>query len=438
MGQTVTPPLPPGFVVDISKDAPPLPPGFIADSAQSASSDPTHDMSALPLAISNAKTLAGKLGSGAVNTVVGAASLPTDLIQHPIDTLAHIGTGLASGIVNAPQAFGDFIDAAKSGDANKMGDITTDFVTKAAPTILGAKDMMEGALGGASNLDRSSMIRQRAIQSILKPNKAAFDFGADPVHAVMNVGPASDIYKLRSNVQSAIDAHEAALQTAISNVTKSGTGRYKSSTPSTNVESLIRAQAQPILDQSLRWGKRATAKTVGNAIDAYLDDLRTRRGTTTLTPADALDEKRFLNKEIKFNPTDVNAQNLNALKLGVYRSLNDALTTMVPDSAPINKSYSGLVEAKHLLDQRILERGNADFTSKGAFQTVVGATPEVAIKTRISDALRPTPIPTALKTGALGTGLVGGSTTSDNATGVIGNAIKTAEDYIKSKFGGSK
>jgi len=392
--------------------------------------DPSRDKSALQLIPESIGTLAGTLGPAAVHTVEGAAAFPIDLMQHPISTLADTGVGLANSIVNAPQSIADFVKAAGSGDTKGMAQGTSDFITKAAPAILGVKEIASGVMGGAGNLDRAGRIRQRAIQSILKPNKAAFDFGADPVTAVMETGPASDIYKLQKNVRDALTNQEAMLQDAI---------KTSPSIP-VDVEPQIRAQAQPILEQSLRWGKNANAKSIAKSIDAYIADLRARRGTTLLSPADVLEEKRFLSKEVKFKPSDVASQNLNALKMGVYRALDGSMDSMVPSAKAINQKYSGLIEADHLLKQRILERGNADLTKQEFFGTIAGAAPDVSIKTRTAAALKPSPLPVAAAKIASGATMAAApsESTSDTAVRVIGGAITKAEDYIRSKFPTSK
>lgn len=344
MGQTVTPPLPPGFLLNSSDNTPPLPPGFIVDSGtpQPGVTDnrtPTqvmldqakHVAMGIPQAITGIPSMISNTASAVSDLVTGkgadkAKALLKGAVQPITTSIQGAGALLAPESFPAPSQQ-EFESAAEGAGANAGGLLLGEGLSK-IPAISKAP---------------RSYISDRLVSSLLKPNKTAFDFGADPIQATLNSGATGATAQgLKDSIQSKLSQTEGVLTRAAE------LNAHKSA----NIGTILNSAIEPEISQAMLDGNKSMANRLNKIKDGRLADIQSRYGTLDLNPEQILAEKRNLKSEIKFT-TDQTQVNINQAKLSIYRGMDHAFDAMIPNAAELNKHYSGLIEADKLIDSKL-------------------------------------------------------------------------------------
>lgn len=119
----------------------------------------------------NYRKLDKKLTSAAVGAVKGTGQAVYDVFTKPMKVpgMAYdMGKSFVEGLTSIPQSIEDFASAAKSGDGDKMGDLTTKFIFEQAPSLLGAGGIAEAGVKGAAGMGDARVLKARntSIQNL--------------------------------------------------------------------------------------------------------------------------------------------------------------------------------------------------------------------------------------------------------------------------------
>lgn len=212
-------------------------------------------------------------------------------------------------------------------------------------------------------------IRSKQMSMLIKPNKAAFDFGADPVREASTIPVSKTRAEFGKNIQHAIDEttnqlhEEIARRTEIAHQAGADTG--------IDVRPYIESKFNQAIAKAQKDGNPSLIKQLERFKKARIDDLIGQYGSTYLDPEQIIAEKQTLAKDTAFK-TDSKSQNLNAARQQTYQAYDGALNRMF-GSDPVtgteslvkamNQRIAGLIETEKLNEvQKIAEMNSGGDT----------------------------------------------------------------------------
>lgn len=191
----------------------------------------------------------------------------------------------------------------------------------------------------------------RLTASILKPDKASFDFGANAVESFNQSGIWGAT--LRSTMDR-LKKTKGGLEAQLQGLAKANAGTVS------NVVDAFTSSVDPIIAKARLDGKAGLARQIEKMRDNRINDIEARYGRYDLTPEELIAEKRRLAEDVTFTE-DVAQQTLNNAKMSIYRALDAQLDTATKGkSKAINQQYAGLIEGQRLLENRIRAMEKSD------------------------------------------------------------------------------
>lgn len=223
----------------------------------------------------------------------------------------------------------------------------------------------------------------RMLHSLIRPDKKAFDFGADPIAEAKKL-PASNSEKAMQKANQANMAKsEAELEVAAAD--RASAAEQIGVDDGIDIEPFVRDPIQREIQIAKDNNNTALAASLEGFLDAQLNRIRRKYGDAYLKPTEIIAEKRTLSGDTKFAADPV-GHNLNVARMEIYKGMDGALDKLLPQAKEINRAYAGQIELDKLLDKRTLQSKNAPVLGNTMFETAKKAFPETAIKTRISRA----------------------------------------------------
>ncbi len=255
-----------------------------------------------------------------------------------------IGHGVAAAVPFVGPFAANLAERAGTGD---IAGATAEGLTTALAPKVAAK---AGKAAMLATGKASDYIAERLTSSLLKPDKGAFDFGADPVNAFNESGVWGGTLRSTGNRLNAVKAlTEQELQAAA-----------KSSPVTTDVIDIYEKGIAPAKRQAILDGNPALARRLNDLAMNRLSELQKTYGTTDLSASQLLEVKRDLAAGVKFTEDPVQ-QSVNAAKMDIYRKLDQGMDAATGGATePINQRYAGLIESQRLLDKRIQSALNAN------------------------------------------------------------------------------
>lgn len=214
---------------------------------------------------------------------------------------------------------------------------------------------ISGGLGaaGAVLAKPAAYAARRLIGSILKPGTASFNFGKDPIAAVLDEGIMAPT---RESLTAAVAAARQRVGQAVD-------GAIAGSPNANNPIIDLPAALQGVRKMSSE-AKDVISNATGEALDKFHKGLLERYGER-LTPEAATTLKRKLGEAISWSP-DAVEQGLNGARSAAYGGLKEGIESAIPEVAAPNARYGNLVQAQRLLDaegRRTWGRSLADVPS---------------------------------------------------------------------------
>lgn len=381
---TVRPPVHPDLVKSFAASVTTASPASTADVDSTDGSD-TGIWNGIKRGLSNlnpipfVKDIAANL-QGTVMSPQPAFANASDANSAMTDTLRHTAEHpIASALSTIP-----LVGPALGSLAERLPHDPTGAVAEGLTTAAGM--MLPGKVLESTKVPRG-YAADRLISSLLKPEKASFDLGADPVQATLKSGAwGTTLGDFKASLQTRMARTEAILQRAAE--------FHKGRT--TDVAPIFVSQMAPELKQAALDGNQTMANRLQRITMNRVADIQDRYGTTRLTPAQVLAEKRLLKSEIKFTQDEAQL-NINRAKMGLYRGLDSAFDDMIPGAKELNQHYSGLIEADKLVDKRIFDARKSDILpTKNVLELPLAAAAKVAptlLKTTGAQLLRDRSVP---------------------------------------------
>jgi hypothetical protein len=330
-----------------------------------------------------------------------AATAIPQMIRHPIETAESMRLGPMQQFMQAFQPGQSAANPNAPGLVERGGHLLAALTPIVGPAAAQAAEEtgkagdVAGTLGTAATFLAPELRRapgvaavrrmageylpNRLMGSLIKPDKASFDFGADPVKAVLNTNAiAPTLDSLKGQIANGMKATEARLQATIN--------AYRGK--SADVAPVITDAVDDVIKQARRDDNTALAQRLEKIRDIRIDEIKQQYGTTTLNPEQVLEVKRNLKGEVKFNPKDTVEETVNDAKMKMYRGLDQALDSLTDNATkPINRHYAGLIEADLSLQKRIAERNRSDILP-GTVMATVKKLPSTFVKTAGSQIAR--------------------------------------------------
>jgi hypothetical protein len=364
----------------------------VDDLHEAASAPPTISDSNHPILSGLKKGIAGAVADSA-DTLAGFSS-PAGLVSlglggatripGAVGKIAKVGLGASSGLFAGAGAESLFdrdpsLSAPDSLQRKLFG------AAQVAGGAAGVPESMRGAAPGISS---------RLVNSILRPGLKEFDFGRNPGQSVVDAGITAN--------------SKAGLLSKIIEARK-GVGQQIGDalrTPQAMAKSIdARPTIQPVNDamaDAARTGEQALASRLFDVrqgltknMDFAAYDPATRqpispnlvemgdKNLSNVSPADLFGMKRDVGAATKWHGAPFDAD-VNQARAGVYGKMRDAINSTVPEVAPLNEQYGGLLGAEKSLDKtlRVGERhanlNLADISTGGlgALTGLTGSAPE--------------------------------------------------------------
>lgn len=114
------------------------------------------EMTPAQLAVISAGTMGKKLGTGVKNLATGTIESLGALDEDPIGTLYNAAKSIAGAPTTLIDALQKFHEGRTTGDANKMAEGATKFITEAAPALLGLEGAIKPVRGALSRMSENS------------------------------------------------------------------------------------------------------------------------------------------------------------------------------------------------------------------------------------------------------------------------------------------
>lgn len=351
---TVIPPPPPGFELDV----PPPPPGFSVEDGKRRKSGDSSLVNIIAGAVEPnlsmltgmmAQPVAGLAGLGAgIANLFGAQTSPGAVTNKTANALTYApktkgGQDAMSVLGYLPEKYGELAHAA----GEKSAEVTdSPAIGAIVNTILG---VAPGALGKRGNFDTTSVAdgaSRRLMQSALKPSVEDMRRG-DAQKAIttlldegVNVTPGGSrklgdrVLTLNEEISKAIGGSTATVDkyAAANRLQDLIREREKQATPNADVAAITRNYDEFTQNHPLIPGRDMPVQLAQEIKKGTYRQLRDKYG--------------------EMGSADVEAQKT------IARGLKEEISAAVPEVGPLNARESELLNAKNILDRRVLVAGN--------------------------------------------------------------------------------
>lgn len=256
-------------------------------------------------------------------------------------------------------------------------------LTEGAVEGIGAAAKLPGVVQKSA---AASAIGDRLIQSWMPVKKASLDFGRDPVAAVRQLPVAGTRTGMLKNIEEALGTPAGGAEGELLKAVKrrEEVAAAEGLDDGMDIAQTLRDSVADDIARAERKGQKGIANQIRKIVESRIDALSKKYGGTWLKPSEIFAEKRILADDVNFKGTDTATVNANTALQSMYRGLDGAFDTLLPEVSKINEFYSSLLEAKKLVSEQIRTTKNSPIAHETLFGTLKSKFPETALKTAIN------------------------------------------------------